>query len=154
MIKYHFQSGLIHKINKFHAEALYIPLRWPEAACAEEIPDGARGWQLRIARIKHHAEIFGDHRWLGAVLHLIKTHCTSTPLFATCVLGKWRAEALQRINSINNGRSLSPLNKQRGWCRSSPRTEWLCSVAESCAWSCPTLPQIGKKFCGVTSLKG
>lgn len=57
-------------------ELFCTPLRRPEAACAEKIPDGARGWQLCVAGIKHHAEIFGDHRWLGAVLHLIKTHCT------------------------------------------------------------------------------
>lgn len=59
-----------------HPEVFYIPLRRPEAARAEEIPDGARGWQLCVAGVKHHAEIFGDHRWLGAVLHLVKTHCT------------------------------------------------------------------------------
>lgn len=62
--------------NMSHPGVLYVPLRGPEAARAEEIPDGARRWQLCIAGIKHHAEIFGDDRWLGAVLHLVKTQRT------------------------------------------------------------------------------
>lgn len=48
-----------------------VPLRGSEAAGAEEVSDGAGGRQLGVAGIKHHAEIFGDHRWLGAVLHLV-----------------------------------------------------------------------------------
>lgn len=46
-----------------------------------------------------------------------------------------------------------PLDKQRGWCRSSPRREWLCSEGGSCAWSCPMQPRSGKKFCIMKTLK-
>lgn len=70
--------------NMSHPGVAYLPLRGPEAARAEEIPDGARRRQLCIAGIKHHAEIFGDDCWLGAVLHLVKTHMT-TSAFNTCV---------------------------------------------------------------------
>lgn len=55
-----------------------VPLRGPEAARAEEVPDGARGRQLRVTGIKHHAEIFGDHCWLSAVLHLVQIYRTMT----------------------------------------------------------------------------
>lgn len=49
-----------------------LPLRWAEAAGAEEVPDGTRSRQLCIAGVEHHAEVFGDDCWLGAVLHLGK----------------------------------------------------------------------------------
>lgn len=55
-----------------------VPLRGPEAASAKEVSDGAGGWQLRVTGVKHHAEIFGDHCWLSAVLHLVKIYRTLT----------------------------------------------------------------------------
>lgn len=48
-----------------------VPLRGSEAAGAEEVSDGARGWKLHVSRIKHHAEIFGDNCRLSAVFHLV-----------------------------------------------------------------------------------
>lgn len=50
------------------------PLRGPEAAGAEEVSDGARGGKLGVTGVKHHAEIFGDHCGLSAVLHLVKQY--------------------------------------------------------------------------------
>lgn len=51
-----------------------VPLGGPEAAGAEQVSDGARGRQLCVTGVKHHAEIFGDHCWLSAVLHLVKMY--------------------------------------------------------------------------------
>ena len=58
---------------------LHKPLWGPEAAGAEEVPDGARGRQLCVTRVKHHAEVFGDHCRLSAVLHLVKIHRNQIP---------------------------------------------------------------------------
>lgn len=141
--------------NQCGAQALCfhkaVPLRGPEAACTEEVPDGTGSRQLGIPGIKHHAEIFGDHCWLSAVLHLIKRHQAN----------ETRLQVLQQMHQMHQVEwrhhhymsSPVPPDKQRGWCRSSPHREWLGSAAESCAWSCPTLPRTGRKFCSVTNNK-
>lgn len=46
------------------------PLRGPQAPTAKQVADGARSRQLGIPRVEDHAEVLGDDRWLGAVLHL------------------------------------------------------------------------------------
>lgn len=57
-----------------------LPFGWPQAPAAEQAPNGAWGWELRISGIEHHAEVFGYYCRLCAVLHLTEMEIIFRPL--------------------------------------------------------------------------